>query len=86
MTISKIVEGLPIALAYIAGLMFSSRLILDETVEMLHKQNLSYLWSSEQGPSTHAYENRLGKVWDLALALKPVSSPSRYSRDPRNLT
>ncbi|KAI0813467.1 hypothetical protein GGR55DRAFT_677108 [Xylaria sp. FL0064] len=67
LAISKIVGGLPIALAHIAGLMFSSRLSLDETVEMFHKQNLSYLWQGEQGPSTHAYETRLGKVWDLAL-------------------
>ncbi|GAP92896.1 putative pfs domain-containing protein [Rosellinia necatrix] len=67
LTISKFVGGLPIALAHIAGLMFSSHLSLDETVEMLRRQNLSYLWPGERGSSTHAYENRLGEVWDMAL-------------------
>lgn len=66
-TITELVGGLPIAVAHIAGSMFSSQLTLFEAIEMFEKQRLRSIWSTEKTWSTHMYDQRLNMVWDIAL-------------------
>jgi hypothetical protein len=65
--IVELVGGLPIAVAHIAGSMFSSQLTAQEAINLFEKQRLQPIWSSQNTWSTHAYTQRLNMVWDVAL-------------------
>ncbi|EXJ85021.1 hypothetical protein A1O3_05696 [Capronia epimyces CBS 606.96] len=66
-TIANQVGGLPIAIAHIAGSMFSSQLTTQEAINLFDKQRLQVIWATERTWSTHVYDQQLNKVWDIAL-------------------
>lgn len=65
--ISRVVGGLPIAIAHIAGYMFNSAVTLPELIPRLQTQEAYTIWSSEKTWSTAMYEQRLDMVWHVAL-------------------
>ena len=66
--IARVVDGLPIAIAHIAGCIDQSQLSLTEFIDLFEQQDQARrIWEQGASASTHQYGKRLNTVWDIAL-------------------
>ena len=73
--ISDIVGRLPIAIAHMAGYMFTSRTTLQELQQRLETGEAYSIWLKAKTWTTPLYEQALDRVWHIAL--EELSAPSR---------
>ena len=66
-SISAMVGGLPIAIAHMAGYMFTSKTNPKELQQMLETGEVYDIWSKSKTWTTPLYEQTLDMVWHIAL-------------------
>ena len=73
--ICKMVGGVPIALAHVAGTLIDSQISLQECARRFRKQDTSgFLNAATRPDALHAYNKRLSLVWDVAYSeLSPLA-------------
>ena len=72
--VSEMVGGLPIAIAHMAGYMFTSKTSPKELQEKLTTGEAYDIWLKPKSWTTPLYEQRLDKVWQIALRELPESA------------
>lgn len=72
--VSEMVGGLPIAIAHMAGFMFTSKTSPTELQEKLMTREAYDIWRKPKLWTTPLYEQTLDKVWQIALRELPESA------------
>lgn len=72
--VSEMVGGLPIAIAHMAGFMFTSKTSPKELQEKLKTGEAYDIWLKPKSWTTPLYKKALDKVWQIALRELPDSA------------
>lgn len=72
--VSSMVGGLPIAIAHMAGYMFTSKTKLKELQQRLGTEEAYHIWLKPKTWTTPLYEQTLDRVWQIALEELPAAA------------